>query len=92
MSEMRIPNMSFCKVLPLYRAKQKRVLFQLYEAGQFKRRLDGRHFSREFPVRKSQREEFYRNMFRLRIDGKWYGKRKYTFFTKREIANLLLEM
>ncbi len=97
MSEQRIPDMAFTRTIARENGKIKSGLckstrFEVYGAWQFSQRLDGKNFSGDMPARKSARKEFYKTMFRLRIDGRWYmpGGRKYVFLTLEEIAKMLL--
>lgn len=98
MSEQRIPDMAFTRTIAREKSKiqngsGKSTRFEVYAAWQFSQRLDGKNFSGDMPARKSARKEFYKTMFRLRINGRWYrpGGRKYVFLTLAEIAKMLLQ-
>lgn len=95
MSEERIYDLSITLKVARVRGKlQSKVeskLFRAYNAGQFKTRLDGANFSRQVPARKSERDDFYLNMFRVSIDKKWYepSGRRYQFFTEDEFYEII---
>ncbi len=97
MSEDRIYDLAFTRTIARdegnLKSKKESRRFEIYNAGQFKLRLDGKNFSHSVPARRSDREDFYRIMFRLRIDGKWYNPRgrKYTFFSLGDISELFLQ-
>jgi len=43
------------------------------------------------PLRTEDRQRYWENMYRLRIDGKWFGiKAKFNMFTRIEIGELLV--
>jgi len=94
-SESRIADVSFTRVIAREKGKLKdkfeTTRFEIYNAGQFRTRLDGKHFSKKIPVKKSNRKEFYNTMSRLRIDGKWYNPAggKYEFFTSLQVAEIV---
>ncbi len=95
MSDDRIYDLAFTRTIARdegkLKSKKESKRFEIYNAGQFKLCLDGRNFNRSIPVRRHEREEFYRTMFRLRIDGRWYrrGGRNYTFLSFGEILEML---
>lgn len=95
MSDDRIPDLSFTRAIAREGGKIKDKIestrFRAYNAGQFKMRLDGANFSRKIPVRKSDREEFYLTMFRVKICDSWYepSGRRYEFFTMDEFFEIM---
>jgi len=86
-SEDRIYDLSVTLTVAREQGKLKSKFsttrFQIYNAGQFKQRLDGKNFNRKIPSLKSERESWYLTMFRVRIDGRWHNPSgcRYEFFT-----------
>jgi hypothetical protein len=39
----------------------------------------------------SERLEFWRKHYRVRINGKWHGGGKYSLFTRREVFDMILK-
>ena len=100
MSEHRIPDQTIIVKLPRKNGKilhgtLPKKKYELFGAYQFSAEFNRaeRNFSPSPPVRNIERTEWYGEMFRLRIDGKWHcpGGAKYEFFTGDQVAKLLLE-
>jgi len=95
MSDKRIPDQKITWTIAREKGKIKKVpakvTFKLYSAGQFGSRLDGKHFDKRIPARRSNRKEFYDTMFRIKINELWYMPNgvKYKFFTVDEAWNMI---
>lgn len=82
----------------LYKASQfdmEKARIELYGVRQFFKEYNivERNFHPRPPAYTAHRREWLNCMYRLRINGVWYspGGEQYEFFTKAEIAGLLLE-
>jgi len=98
MSESRIPDQTISVRLPRKQGKIQhsfipKIRVELFGAYQF--RTNHNRLKRNFyprpPSRTEERRQWYQTMFRLRLDGRWYGERKYTFLDRAAIAGLLLD-
>lgn len=67
---------------------------ELFGAYQFRtaHNRKNRNFYPRVPIKKQEKEYWYRSMFRLRINGKWYGtaKAKYHFYSMGQVIEVLL--
>jgi len=100
MSELRIPDQTIIVKMPrekgkiIHGALPKRKI-EMFGAYQFCSEYDivERNFQPSPPVFLPNKIKWRDRMFRLRINGKWYSPsgKKYEFFTKAEIAELLLQ-
>ena len=100
MSELRIRDQKITIEMPRIQGKIQHGLcpkkkIELFGAYQFRTKHNRmtRNFHPTVPILSEDKEAWYLNMFRLRIDGKWHpsGGKKYVFLSRAEISVLLLE-
>lgn len=86
MSELRIPDAVWKFALP---QGKKSLRFELFSARQWRPSWSPYKKSMH-PTPPLQDAAYWRERYRLRIDGRWYGtsEKKYHFFTMEEVARL----
>ena len=100
MSEQRVYDFAFTKNIAREKGKilHDSCLSHRYEcfgAYQFKlkhNRIDN-NFTPTVPILSKAKAKWYRRMYRVRIDGKWYNPSggQYEFFTEAQIGRMLLK-
>ncbi len=99
MSEQRLPDMAFSRTIARENGKilsktEPGKRFELFGAYQFsgKCQSDGKNFYPRPGWRVAERREYFKTMYRLRIDGRWYmpNGRKYVFFGLDEVSKMLV--
>ena len=96
MSETRRPYETFTRRLLHNDGKkegEKCIKYELFAAKEWALVWSpgDRRFLPTPPSLGLERQEFWRTMIRLRINGCWYGKKgEYRFLTREEVASLLV--
>jgi len=92
-SEHRTPQIILTrKVLPQSTCN-KMVKIELFIADQFRQNwtpCDTR-FDPPVPLKTKSRKKYWNRLYRVRINGQWWGKAKYTMITESAAARLLRE-
>ena len=90
MSEIRTADLIITKYVPDHGGKRRRTKYELFAARQFATnwKPSRRNFHPQPALSTEQRQEYWRSMYRVRINGKWYGKTKYSFFSLADVATL----
>lgn len=99
MSEDRIPDQAYTRSNARENGKIKNELrssvrFEIYGAYQFSGCLDGVNFTKAVPPRREARKVFYKTMYRLRINRRWYkpGGCSYYFMDMEMFSSLLVDL
>lgn len=97
MSEQRIADVKITVTLPRQQGKKehcfvKTLTVRGYVAEQFRRKHNrlNRNFYPTVPIKREEKEEWYRTMYRVKIGDKWLktGKSKYEFYTREEVFQI----
>ena len=95
MSDERIPDLVLTARLPRLSAtkRSKSVNIKLYLASQFRSAWSANLKDKFFPkppLRKADSDEFWgKEIYRVKLNDKWHGTAKYTFFSWEEITGLI---
>lgn len=71
------------------------IVVELFPAKSFRYNWNPRlrNFDPAPPLRDADREDWWKwweKLYRVRLNGKWYGEKQFTFMTEIEAAGLLL--